>query len=165
VSDDSDPDRFFLEYRECCRHVWNAYFQTMDEGWHEFIDVDYALFQGLVLSRMGIPGLGPRAGDGVVEAIQVVPEIPPIGHLSVFSMDPSHLSTVQWAVGVLKPGKVDLRYAGFFDWRNHNDPMDMQFVRVRAFDSHQPELIGKDLLIEFQHVRFTRRADGLDPRP
>lgn len=151
-----DLDGYIQEYRECCRHVWNTYFQRMATGWHEFIDVDRAMFQGLVLSRLGRSvERGPP--DSVVEAIRVLPQIPPFGHLSVFYVEPPKppfSETVRWEEGLLTPGEVDLRLAGFFDWRNDNEPMDMRYVRVRALYSHQPEFAGKDLLLEYQHVRF-----------
>lgn len=151
-----DLDRFMLDYRECARHVWNAYFRLVEDGWHEFINVEFALFEGLVLGRAGLRGNDVRSADGLVLGIRVIPLIPPIGHLDVFHVaTPTPASgTAQWKEGALGPGTADLRFCGFFDWANDNDPKDFRFVRVRVLSSEQPEFSGNDLLIAYEHSRF-----------
>ncbi|AFE06819.1 hypothetical protein COCOR_06224 [Corallococcus coralloides DSM 2259] len=150
-----DLDRLMRQYRECARHVWNTYFQPLPEGWHEFIDVEHALFQGLVLVQAGM-NLSATESFALMEAIRVRPCFPPVGHLEVFhAKTPTpKVREVQWQQGRLSPGALDLRFLGFFDWANQDDPQDYRFVRARVFATEQPELEGCDVLLEFPAVTF-----------
>ncbi|RKH35956.1 hypothetical protein [Corallococcus sicarius] len=152
-----DLDRLMRQYRECARHVWNTYFQPLEDGWHEFVNVEHALFHGLVLVQAGMENVRPDA-SGLMEGIRMRPCFPPGGHLEIF-----HVKTptegdraVEWQQGRLKPGETDLRFQGFFDWANHDDPQDYRFVRARVLATQQPELEGCDVLLEFQTVTFER---------
>ncbi|RKH82488.1 hypothetical protein D7Y21_28335 [Corallococcus sp. AB045] len=151
----ADLDRLMRQYRECARHVWNTYFQPLEDGWHEFINVEQSLFHGLVLVQAGMENSRPD-GSGLVEAIRVRPCFPPVGHLEVFhAKTPSpEVREVPWHQGRLKPGEMDLRFQGFFDWANLDDPQDYRFVRARVFATHQPELEGCDVLLEYQSAKF-----------
>ncbi|RKH57101.1 hypothetical protein [Corallococcus aberystwythensis] len=150
-----DLDRLMRQYRECARHVWNTYFQPLEDGWHEFINVEHALFHGLVLVQAGMEDTRPGA-FGLVEGIRVRPCFPPVGHLEVFHAKTQEVQVVEWQQGRLKPGAVDLRFQGFFDWASQDDPQDYRFVRARVFATEQPELEGCDVLLEFQAVTFER---------
>lgn len=152
-----DLDRLMRQYRECARHVWNTYFQPLEDGWHEFINVEHALLHGLVLVQAGMESVRPNASS-LVEAIRMRPCFPPGGYLEIF-----HVKTptqgdrvVEWQQGRLKPGEMDLRFQGFFDWANQDDPRDYRFVQARVLATQQPELEGCDVLLEFQTVTFER---------
>ena len=154
MSGEADLDRAMREYRECCRHVWNTYFQPRTDGWHDFTEVQRALFEALVLTRVGRPRSEiVWAFDGGVSSIRVVPTIPPIGSLRVLISESSPPDG-RWGETRLTSEPMDLRFAGFFDWRNEWDPMDLRFVRARVESAPRPEMVGRELLIEFEHAHF-----------
>ncbi|MBN8226279.1 hypothetical protein JYK02_02010 [Corallococcus macrosporus] len=151
-----DLDRLMRQYRECARHVWNTYFQPLQDGWHEFIGVEQALLSGLVLEQAGIDST--RKSLEYIQGLRVRPVIPPMGYLDVF-LAPARVPedrVTRWRQGVLKPGEVDLRFLCFFDWAGMNDPQDYRYVRARVLATGQPELEGCDVLLEFQAVSFER---------
>jgi len=154
MSGEADLDRAMREYRECYRHVWNTYFQPRTDGWHDFTEVQRALFEALVLTRVGRPRSEiVWAFDGGVSSIRVVPTIPPIGSLRVLISESSPPDG-RWGETRLTSEPMDLRFAGFFDWRNEWDPMDLRFVRARVESAPRPEMVGRELLIEFEHAHF-----------
>lgn len=149
-----DLDLLMRRYRECARHVWNTYFQPLQDGWHEFIGVEHELFSGLVLEQAGIDST--RKSLEYIQGLRVRPVIPDIGHLDVFFVKTptSGVRVVEWQQGRLTPGALDLRFLGFFDWANLDDPQDYRFVRARVLATHQPELEGCDVLLEYQAAKF-----------
>lgn len=112
-----------LRYRECARHVWNAYFQPMPDGWHEFIDVERTLFAGLVLAH-----LPPRAGGterwqrednlvlGYWEPIAVVTAPAPVGLPAMHEATTGGPNTKQWREFRIEGPSPDLRFVEFFDF-------------------------------------------------
>lgn len=141
-------------YRECARHVWNAYFQPMEEGWHEFIDVESALFSGLVLEQFKPrDGLLRKHPDGYFEAITVIPSEAPRG-LPVLHVREAAGQANQWSETRLDGSPIDLRFIEFFDFASYNSPHDFKWVRARVVGPPESSLIGEDLLVEFEYARF-----------
>jgi hypothetical protein len=152
----TDLDGLMLRYRECARHVWNTAFQPLEDGWHEFIGVERALFSGLVLVQAGLDDT--RYGLQYIQGLRVRPRFPPVGSLDVFVAEHLEPPMVNWRQDVLRPEALELRYMGFFDWANQDDPQDFRFVRARVLSADQPGLVGCDVLLEFQSVTFERVA-------
>jgi hypothetical protein len=153
-----DLDGLMRRYRECARHVWNTAFQPLEDGWHEFIGVERALFSGLVLVQAGLDDT--RYGLSYIQGLRVRPVIPPAGFLEVFLVEPPApgVQVVNWRQGVLRPGALELRFMDFFDWADRDAPQDFRFVRARVLSAEQPGLSGCDVLLEFQAVTFERVA-------
>lgn len=143
-----------FRYRECARHVWNTYFQPMKEGWHEYINVDYALFSGLVLEQFEPrEGLYRKHPEGYFEAVAVIPEDSPRG-LPVLHVRGAQGQPNQWEETRLDGSPIDLRYIEFFDFANYNAPHDFKWVRSRVVGPPGHPLVGEDLLVEFEYARF-----------
>jgi hypothetical protein len=155
LTTDTSITGFMREFRECARHVWNTYFQPLDEGWHEFINVEHSLFAGLVLSRLGLPDGHPlRDPAGYYPAIGVVPEVPPHG-LPIMFAEPG---SGAWKEARLSSADFDMRYVDFFDFAHLQDPHDFRYVHARVLGAPDPLYIGKDVLLEMPYVNFVRRA-------
>jgi hypothetical protein len=159
LATDTSITGFMRDFRECARHVWNTYFQPLEDGWHAFINVEHELFDGLALNRIALASTeSDRHPDGYYAIIGVVPELPPIG-LPVMYEDPQPgSSTVTWAEARLTSVEFDMRYIGFFDFANDQDPRDFRYVRVRVLGGPDPLYIGKDVLLEMPSVAFVRRT-------
>jgi hypothetical protein len=119
-----------LRYRECAKHVWNVYFQPMRDGWHDFIPVEKALLDALV----------------------VVPTRAPGGLPAMFARQVGE-KTNQWAETRLDDA-VEMKFIEFFDWANYNDPREFQWVRARVLGPTGHELQGADVIVEYENVRF-----------
>lgn len=137
------------KYRESTRHLWNIYFKGIKRGWHEFIDVDMSLFQGLVLTQIGdvcYPG-----NTGVYETVVVIPEIPPSGCIEVTYCSKN---AGQWQNYILKSNEGEFFFMEFFDWRSSCDLMDNEFVQVYVNKSDNDEINEKYILFKYSDVKF-----------
>lgn len=150
---------FMHAFRECARNVWNTYFQPLDDGWHVFINVEHALFSGLVLARLELPeGQWTKDARGFFPAIGAVPDIPPRG-LPIMFVDPARVDgTVAWREARLYSADFDMRFMEFFDFANPDDPRDFRYARVHVLGGPDPVYVGKDVLLEMPHVTFVQRA-------
>ncbi len=148
-----------LRYRECARHVWNVFFQPMPEGWHEFINVDHALFEGLVLSLLKEEDRQNDMRDGYWPAIAVIPG-PSVFGLPAMHVRPESGKTNQWQQFILGHDSIDLRFIEFFDFANYNDPRDFKHVRARVVGPATHELLGHDVLLETEHAGFEAGGTG-----
>jgi hypothetical protein len=151
-----DLTKEVLRYRECARHVWNAYFQPMPDGWHgwhEFFPVDKALFDALVLAQFERrAGLWEKHPEGYFDAVAVVPVAAPSGLPAMF-VRPESGSENRWAETRLD-GSVEMKFIEFFDFANYNDPRDLKWVRARVVGPAGHLLLGADVLLEPENVRF-----------
>lgn len=140
-------------YRECARHVWNAYFQAeakATQDWDlrdRFLDVALLLFRSLVLAKVGredIPLLPDYRGDQApISVLRVVVEL----RSEVMVARSGAGGYWDDPVRTLEPGDCELRFIQFFDW-DHLGVRDFAFYRVRivASDRH-PHLVGRDALL------------------
>jgi hypothetical protein len=144
----------FLSFRECARHTWNAYFQPLNEGWHEFINVEAALFEGLVLARFEPrPGLVEKHPAGYFEALAVCPIATPRG-VPALHAQPRDGQTTQWEETRLAGDLVETRFIEFFDFADFRSPRDFKWVRARVVGPPNHALMGEDLLLETEYVEF-----------
>jgi hypothetical protein len=160
-------------YRECVRHVWNAYFgaaarATMD--WNAVDDFGIAsthLFRALVLRKLG---LETRCSYSVDETRQEPPgslriELDPCGEILINR----ERSSGYWdhPLTNVKKGELELAFLDYFDW-SVTDHRDFAYYRVRIVGSVQhPEVVGKDALVPIgPHVRVmceaAQQADAAD---
>jgi hypothetical protein len=158
-------------YRECVRHVWNAYFAAEareDADWDAIDDFNAAagyLFRALVLRE-----LGHEAGeaDSLVETrqepllfLRVV--VDPIAEIHINR----ELTSGYWDYPLTRVAKDDLELAflGYFDWAVV-DHRDFAYYRVRIVGSAKyPDVVGKDALVPIgPHIRVlgeaAQQADG-----
>jgi hypothetical protein len=138
------------KYRESTRHLWNIYFREMKDGWHEFIDVNSALFQGLVLTQIG-ESFGHHK---VYQSINVVPSIPPSGYLEIMYL-PNQAISGQWQVEGITNTEGEYNFIEFFDWRGDEDIMDNNYVLAKATNvSSNGKLENNRVLFKYEDVRF-----------
>jgi len=138
------------KYRESMRHLWNIYFRDMPDGWHEFIDVNIALFQGLVLTHIG----DNFGHNKVYESIKIVPSIPPAGTLKIIYL-PNEATSGKWQIEKISDADGEYRFIEFFDWRNEKDMMDNNRVVTQAY--HVPgnkKLENNRVMFKFSDVKF-----------
>lgn len=142
-----------LRYRECARHVWNVYFQPMRDGWHEFPQVDQALFDALVLAQFEPrPGLWKKHPEGYFDALAVIPASAPRGLPAMF-VRPESGKDNRWAETRID-GPVEMKFIEFFDFADFNDAHDLWWVCARVLGPPEHPLLGADVIIEFENVRF-----------
>ena len=151
-------------YRECVRHLWNAYFaaearaETDWDAVEDFYAAAGYLFRALVLRKIGRDG-----SDVDVEECRREP----LSFLHV-ALDPNgevlinrEQSSGYWDYPLTNVQKGDLKLAflGFFDW-SVADHRDFAYYRVRIVGSSKyPGVIGKDALVPIApHVRVTYEA-------
>jgi hypothetical protein len=126
----------------------------MPDGWHEFINVESALFSGLVLNEFEPrQGLYWKHPDRYFEAVAVLPVDSPRGvpmlHVREEAGKPN-----QWEEGRLEGPAVDMRFVEFFDFANTGDPLDFKWVRSRVVGPAGHPLVGEDVLLEMEYARF-----------
>jgi hypothetical protein len=128
-------------------------------GWHEFINVDYELFHGIVLVQTD-EEKGWREewmSHGFYPSIRVVPKLGTKGLEAIWGREKNHKWS--WSVHLLTDQSVDLRYLAFFDWADwsYSDSKDTrgvgcyrdyQYIRCRIVhsDAHR-QLVGADMLL------------------
>ncbi|MBV8171011.1 MAG: hypothetical protein JO219_03670 [Candidatus Eremiobacteraeota bacterium] len=141
----------FKRYRECARHVWNAYFVDFAfDAQHDFNNVDGALFVALVLAEFQVE---PARSRGYYESIIVKYNVPPKGLPILF---PAKLpDAVQWCEATLHSADAEFRFIDFWDWDVWRSNRDFEFVRLRAVAvPERPDLNGLELLIEPTYLTF-----------
>lgn len=142
----------FAIYREAVRHLWNSAFSTIDEPLRFgvclelFEEIDRLVFKSLVCEPLGIR-LEEKATSTPFLDFKVIPisssDVPVMVNRSI-------PASGYWdhPVRMLRATDVDLALIGFFDWDEYNIK-DCAYYRVRISDCiSQPDLIGRDALIE-----------------
>ena len=143
-----------VRYRECARHVWNVFFQPMADGWHEFMNVQTALFSGMVLAQFERRhGLYEKHPDGYFDAIAVTFAPEPSGVAAMY-VNPEAGKPSQWLETRIENAPIEARLVEFFDFANYTDTHDLRWVRARIVGPAGHRLLGADVLVEFENVRF-----------
>jgi hypothetical protein len=138
----SDVAAAMQSFRECARHIWNAYFQVdakRRQDWdlhEEFDEAALILFRALVLHERDV---------GDPEALANYRGGP--APLMCLRLDVERGSEIL----VNRTGTSgywdDLRFIWFFDW-SELDFRDFQYCRVRIVaSSRYPHLVGRDALL------------------
>jgi hypothetical protein len=144
-----------MSYRECARGVWNTYFRVLDEGWHEFINVDTALLEGLVLTQV-FGGFRDERSP----CIWVRPRMMKNGVPAMWAHGEDR--KYSFVEGRLHGGAQRLKFLEFFDWSDDSDQdfKDMNLVRCEMLESDEPSLVGAHVLLEIKLVTFEAEIAG-----
>ncbi len=142
-----DVTAILMTFREVTRHLWNSAFAGHAEASHDFIDVERALFEALVLRRIDDRRqwhMDPISSRCWPE-LQVIPEFGPAGCRIMWAR--AEANCWQWREIQLKQ-PPEFAFIGFFDWREEG-PWDYQYMRCRVLkcDEH-PQIVGADVLLE-----------------
>ncbi|MEI8257828.1 MAG: hypothetical protein WCJ30_19305 [Deltaproteobacteria bacterium] len=149
-----DVTDLFQRYRECSRHVWNSAFLDLPEGWHEFINVDAALFSALVLVQTdeSHEWRAERSEQGCYPSLRVSPRLGPRGFRIMWAIE-RPANEWHWEERQLTSATLKLAYIGFFDFVDGQDAVDLQYVRARMLSCEEfPDLVGADILLEAHSV-------------
>jgi hypothetical protein len=146
------------KYRECSRHVRNAYFQPADhapasweltEGWGE---VDRMMFNWMVLYPNGLKPVG----DGLSHP-QIILRIGGQWGTTAFINRDKFKNSGSWdhPTTVLRPDDCVLTFKQFFDF-DELAPIDFNSVMAEISQAKDADLNGRFALLEWQHVEFER---------
>lgn len=148
-----DFDELMGQFRRANRELFNNFFLNLEEdGWlarERYTDVEFILFQRMVLSMFDIQGVGYGKPEPAVRVVIAG------DHSSAPIMINREIDSpyFDFPVDQLTRDAV-LHFVKFFDWSPTN-VCDHQYVEVQINDwpSH-PETKGKIALIENLHVKF-----------
>ena len=131
-----------LAFRECARTGWNGFFRHLPDGWHEFIDVERALYAGLVRVQ-AFDGVGPTGR----EVIHVRPHFGADGLEVFWARGQQEGRYWSWQPRRLRACSISLSFLEFFDW-DRDGIRDFQFLRARVEAcADDASLEGGDLLV------------------
>jgi len=146
------------KYRECSRHIRNAYFQPTDndsdkwdviEGWQE---VDRMLFNWMVL----YPNQLQPTEHGHSHP-QIGLRITGHGATAFINRDKSKNSGYwDYPTTELFPSDCTLTFREFFDF-DQMSPIDFNYVMVEISESKNTDLNGRLALIEWQQIEFEKK--------
>ncbi len=145
-------------YRECSRHVRNAYFQPTDagpdkwavtEGWDE---VDRMLFNWLVLYPHDLQPIVPGHSNPRI-CLRITGQ-----GATAFINREKFENSGYWdhPTKVLHPGECTLTFREFFDF-DQLSPIDLNYVMVEISDAPDADLNGRLALIEWQQLEFEKK--------
>lgn len=159
--DDVTP--LFSAYRECVRHLWNAYFRPIAEptqDWDvrdEFDAVSLSIFSSLISRPLSASDqkLAPAwsAEPAPLPCFRVVPAIEH-GTPILINRDLPRSGYWDHPVSLVRPGDVELHLLRFFDF-DQIGSRDYEYLEVvvHASPTH-PEIVGRAALIEFSHAKI-----------
>lgn len=144
-------------YRECLRHTWNTYFRILDEGWHEFINVERELFVGLVLVQV-YDGYDFADDEGEYISTFSVELEENSGNVEILWSKEKKGGHWKWEEMKIGQGDIECRFIDFFDW-NQDGFRDFRYLRCKIIDSKIPHIVGADILIEqaYSKVFFCKK--------
>jgi hypothetical protein len=153
-----DVSESVFSFRESVRHVWNTYFQGMDDVMgpdvqDAFSLVEDGLFQGLVVSACGVSSC-VKYRMQPTPFLAVVPraEIDALS-LQLGQADNGSFGWDAPAACPVDPG-MRLEFVRFFDWNPYEQiSMSLIEVHVAQFDS-RPDLVGRRALVPDYEIRF-----------
>jgi hypothetical protein len=155
-------------YRECIRHLWNAYFlselKTCSNKWDlrdEFDNVAAKLFAALVIEPLGASGAA-NSGQFVAGSrelskagfpwLHVVPRTTPAGVPIMINRD-EEKSDGYWdhPVRQVFPADVTLSFVSWYDF-DELAFRDFRYYRVRIASAARDDIVGRAALIECEHT-------------
>jgi len=155
----NDITDLMLQYRECCKLVWNDFYKqhpSFVNYWDcldAFNDVAVRLFSILVLSKSGIPEIiskspSYKAHKNVLNNIRVRLKTPD----ARVAIERVKGQGCYWdhPIDVLTDSQVDFRFIDFFDF-DKQGPLQYEYYLVRIVQSTTyPEIVGHDALIKVE---------------
>lgn len=144
-------------FRECLRTVWNTYFRELDDGWHEFINVERSLFHGLVKV--------PLLDDNWAEVdLKILVHIKPQQTPCKLLRGRPEGNVVHWEeYETNHPDSTVLTFKDFFDWTNDGDFRDFDLLRCGVKESADRALVDREVLLEVYRAEFSMHTAGQHP--
>ena len=154
---------FMLEYRKCCKLIWNDFYKkivsycndsSFNDYWDRldsFRDLEVRLFSILVLSKAGVSETTRKspsyiAQKNVLNCIRVRIKVP--NARVAIQRVKSQGTYWDHPINVLSDNQADLRFIDFFDF-DTQCPLQYEYCLVRIMRSTAyPEIAGHDALIE-----------------
>ena len=158
----ADVTDLFGSYRECVRHLWNAYFRPLAEptqNWDvrdEFDAVARAIFSSLVLRPLGVLNLElSRASSPDPSVLPGFIILPGVEQGTPIFINRALPRTGYWdhPINRIRPSEVELHLLRFFDFDElgYRDFRHYEVV-VHASPTY-PDLVGRAALIEFHNAK------------
>jgi len=158
----NDVTHLFLTYRECVRHLWNAYFSFVAEpsqNWDlrdEFDAIAREVFSSLVLRPLDVfdHELAPEysADPSALPGFRIVPAVEH-GTPIFINRDLPQSGYWDYPVSRVQPDEVELDLLRFFDFDKLGYRDYRYFEVVVHASTKYPDIIGRAALIEVQHAR------------
>jgi hypothetical protein len=157
-----DVTNQFKLYRECVRHLWNTYFESIskkERAWDirdEFDEISRSIFSSLVLNPLGIFNCKISAASSAkplaLPNFQIVPNSES-GAPILINRDLPRSGYWDHPISEVKPSDVELHLLRFFDFDELNF-RDFRYyeVVIQASKTH-PEIIGRVALIEVEYTK------------
>lgn len=157
-----DVTPLLSNYRECVRHLWNAYYRPLmqeEQDWDlrdEFEDVVSGIFSSLVLRPLGLSGM--RMSPEYMAKPEALPGfrvVPGIEHGTPILINRDLPRSGYWdhPVNRVRPGNVELHLVRFFDFDVLGD-REYRYLEVLVHASATyPGVVGRVALIEFGHAK------------
>ena len=157
-----DVTHLFNTYRECVRHLWNAYFRPVAEptqNWDvrdEFDTVARAIFSSLVLRPVGVIGceLSPAWSrePSALPGFRIVPD-GEHGSPILINRDLPRSGYWDHPISEVRPDDVELHLLRYFDF----DELGFRDYRyfevfIRSSPTY-PDIVGRVALIEVHHAK------------
>jgi hypothetical protein len=155
-----DVTSLLTRYRECVRHVWNTYYEPLQdpEAVSTFWALEDELFQFLVVWQLGRPTDQERVtgqmpfgtpdmgfGSAFIPYLRIVPQDRII---EMLVQDEIASNAFASTAVRFQTDQIDLRFIGYFDWETQVQ-RDWQYYRAHILRyPAQPELEGKTTFLE-----------------
>ncbi|MDP0496936.1 MAG: hypothetical protein Q7Q73_12105 [Verrucomicrobiota bacterium JB024] len=159
----TDVSQQIMGYRECVRCLWNNSYAVPHpsyscQEWDKrdrFASIAWLLFYGQVLVPIGREQVSRDPRE------VAYPYLEPLDFIKVSfrGVDKAELlvsglaGNGQWKSVSVGSSDVDLTYLDFFDW-SELESRDFQYVRVRISEAANPEIVGKDGLVDVDYAHF-----------
>jgi len=155
-----DITELMQRYRECSRHIWNAYFlpqAEVDDDWDlrdRFEVINVKLFSSLVLWPLKREDCEPTPANW--QPLHQVPFIRVVPNNSCPIQINREISSGYWdhPIEEATTGDIDMRFINYFDWSNIGY-RDFEYIQVFIVDSiAHPELNGRHALVKPINVKI-----------
>lgn len=165
-----DVTPLFNNYRECVRHLWNAYYRALPDScrdfdlYDEFDDIAVAIFSSIVMRALGIfdhkLAAGYTATPQPLPGFFVIPNLP-TGTPIMINREQARSGYWDHPIGTVTSNDVELCFLRFFDfdWQNYRNYRYFE-VLIQASVKY-PEIAGRVALLEVEHAKVMFQRPGL----
>lgn len=140
-------------YRECSRHLWNAYFGKLENTADlvsQYEEIRNLLFRSLVMDQIEDENL--TESPGALPRLEVIP----ISSVPILIRRPSSDGNWYWDQEQdlrVHADDVNLEFQDYYDFAQY-PVKDNQFYKCKVLRfTSRPEYQGRDALIEVSHAR------------
>ena len=149
-----DITKVMNNYRECARNLWNTYFRTpattmeQMEAAFRFDEINYLLFNELVLAKIGKLGFKKKSKDDAWPFLRII--LPKSAECQVLVSRTSADRNSYWdePINRLTGNGSKLLLVDYFDWDEFGY-LNYSYYKVKLIScSQHPQLVGRQALIE-----------------